>query len=49
MTKKKAAALVKVKTSAATCSVFCSWQAMVCPLCHVTVPANTRHTCEKTS
>jgi len=42
--KKKPAARMTVQV--ARCEVFCS-EAMTCPLCHVLIPANTHHTCER--
>jgi hypothetical protein len=50
MTKRKTAARVKVGRRigpVSTCTVFCSWQAIACPLCGITVPANTPHSCTK--
>ncbi len=43
MTKKKP--IVKA-TGSATCELFATYP-MTCPLCGITVPANTPHTCRK--
>lgn len=41
--KKKPA--VRVRLHVGTCTLFCSWGPMRCPLCQVVVPASTSHTC----
>lgn len=45
--KKKPALKVKASVSVGSCSIYCSFAPMVCPLCRVTVPAATEHRCEK--
>jgi hypothetical protein len=37
---------VRVTTAAATCTMFATF-AMVCPLCRLTIPANTTHSGQK--
>lgn len=45
---KKAPLRVKASVNYASCDVI-STQVMQCPLCGVSVPANTPHHCEKKS
>jgi hypothetical protein len=38
--------VMRVTTTAATCTLFATF-AMVCPLCRLTIPAHTTHSCQK--
>lgn len=46
--KKKPALQVKLAVTSASCSIYASFP-MVCPMCQIAVPANTKHTCGDSS